>query len=109
MFKRLKKMKLPFLPKKLTEVPLEDLIVEAEKTAKEYALILDNNDLSELFKNKFKLKNGTQLPPKIFIAKIISHIENNPPQTPREFALFVRKTLAAIPAPLETKKRWWRR
>jgi hypothetical protein len=104
MFKRLKKIRLPFLPKKLTEIPLEDLIVEAEKIAKDYALILDNNDLSELFKNKFKTKNGTQLPPKEFIARITAHIENNPPQTPKEFAIYVRSVLDAIPAPIAKKK-----
>jgi hypothetical protein len=108
MFKKLKKIKLPFLSKKLTEVSLEDLIVEAEREAKDYSLIQDNSDLSELFKNKFKIKNGAQLPPKLFIAKIISYIENNPPQTPKEFAVYVRSLLDSIPPPeiVKKKSRW---
>jgi hypothetical protein len=110
MFKKLKKIRLPFLSKKLTEVSLEDLIVEAEREAKDYSLIQDNSDLSELFKNKFKLKNGAQLPPKIFVAKIISHIENTPPQTPREFAHYVRSVLDAVPPPpVKKTKSFWKR
>ena len=110
MFKKLKKLRLPFLPKKLVETPLKDLIVEALNEAKNYSLILDNDDLTTLFKNKFKTNLGTQVPPKEFVAKIISHIEKNPPQSPEEFAVFVRQTISAIPAPIATKKKsFWRR
>jgi hypothetical protein len=110
MFQRLRRLKLPFLPKKLTVIPLEDLIVEALDEAKNYSLIQDNDDLIDLLKNKFKLSNGTQLPPKEFIAKIINHIEKSPPQSPEEFAVFVRTTLKAIPAPVASKKkRFWKR
>jgi hypothetical protein len=110
MFQRLKKLKLPFLPKKLKVIPLEDLIIEAEDEAKNYSLIQDNDDLAELFKNKFKVSNGTQVPPKEFIARIVIHIEKSPPQSPEEFAVFVRATLRAIPAPVASKKkRFWKR
>jgi len=108
MFKRLRRLRLPFLPKKLTEIPLEDLIIEAVDEAKNYSLIQDNDDLTELFKNKFKTAAGTQVPPKEFVAKIISHIEKSPPQSPEEFAVFVRSTIKAIPAPtVSKKKRFW--
>jgi len=110
MFQRLKRLRLPFLPKKLTVIPLEDLIVAAEDEAKNYSLIQDNDELTELFKNKFKTPAGTQVPPKEFIAKIINHIEKNPPQTPEEFAIFVRSTIKAVPAPTASKKkRFWER
>lgn len=110
MFKKLKKLRLPFLPKKLIETPLEELVVEAENEAKNYSLILDNDELAALIKNKFKTSSGVQVPPKKFIANIIAHIEENPPQSPEEFAVFVRQTIAAIPTPITTKqKRFWRR
>jgi hypothetical protein len=105
MFKKLKKLRLPFLPEKLIETPLEDLIVEAENEAKNYSLILDNDDLTALFKNKFKTNLGAQVPPKEFIAKIIAHIEGNPPQSPEEFAVFVRRTMATFPPPIDIKKK----
>lgn len=105
MFKKLKRLRIPFLPKKLIEIPLEDLIVEAENEARNYSLILDNNDLSTLLKNKFKIESGAQVPPKEFIAKIIAQIEDNPPQSPEEFAIFVRRTITAIPAPIVTEKK----
>jgi hypothetical protein len=106
MFQRLKRLRLPFLPKKQTVISLEDLIIEAESEAKNYSLIQDNDDLNELFKNKFKTTAGTQVPPREFIAKIINHIEKNPPQSPEEFAAFVRTLLKAIPAPEIKKKRF---
>ena len=84
-------------------IPLEDLIVEAEDEAKNYSLIQDNDELTELFKNKFKTSAGTQVPPKEFI-------EKNPPQSPEEFAIFVRSTIKAVPAPTASKKkRFWER
>jgi hypothetical protein len=110
MFQLLRKLKIPFLPKKLIEVPLADLIDEALMESKNYSLIQDNDDLDTLFKNKFKLPNGAQVPPKAFIAKVIAHIEENPPQSKEEFAVFVRNEIAAIPAPIVTKKkRFWNR
>ncbi len=110
MFKRLKRLRLPFLPKKLIAIPLEDLIVASEEEANNYSLIQDNYDLSELFKNKFKTAAGTQVPPKEFIAKIINHIEKNPPQSREDFAVFVRTSIAAIPPPDTTKKnKFWKR
>lgn len=110
MFKRLKRLRLPFLPKKLTEIPLEELIVAAEEEANNYSLIQDNDDLRELFKNKFKTAAGTQVPPKEFIAKIINHIEKNPPQSREDFAIFVRATITSIPKPTASKKkRFWKK
>ncbi len=110
MFQRLKKLRLPFLPKKLIQIPLEDLIIEAESEAKNYSLIQDNDDLIELFKNKFKINNGAQVPPKEFMSKVITYIEKNPPQSPEEFAVFVRAALRAIPPPIVSrKKRFWKR
>lgn len=110
MFQFLRKLKIPFLPKKLIEVPLADLIDEALMESKNYSLIQDNDDLHELFKNKFKLENGVQVPPKEFIAKMIAHIEKNPPQSKEEFAIFVRASLDTIPAPIITKKKhFWSR
>ncbi len=105
MFKKLKSLRLPFLPKKLVVIPLEDLIIEAENEARNYPLILDNTDLATLFKDKFLTASGAQVPPKEFIAKIIEHIERNPPQSPEEFAVFVRRAIATIPAPIATKKK----
>jgi hypothetical protein len=93
------------MPKKLVEVPLADRIDAALMEAKNYSLIQDNDELNALFKNKFKLDNGAELPPQEFIAKMIDHIENNPPQTAEAFALFVRSTIAAVPAPVATKKK----
>ena len=110
MFAKLRKLNLPFLPKKLIETPLADLIDAALMESKNYSLIQDNDDLHELFKNKFKAPNGAQIPPKVFIDKIIHHIESNPPQTKEEFAVFVRSAIAAIPAPAAAKKkRFWQR
>lgn len=109
MFQRLKRVRLPFLPKKLVEIPLEDLIVAAEDEAKNYPLIQDNDELTALFKNKFKTATGTQVPPREFIAKIINHIEKNPPQSIEEFGVFVRTTIASIPPPDTTKKKLFRK
>ncbi len=104
MFQTLKRLKLRLLPKKVAKVPLEELIVAAQDEAMNYPLIQDNDELNELFKNKFKTPAGTQVPPKEFIAKIINHIEKNPPQTIEEFAVFVRATIASIPPPDTSKK-----
>ena len=110
MFKKLKKIRLPFLPKKLVEIPLEDRIVAAENEAKNYPLILDNSDLSTLIKHKFMTATGTQVQPQEFIAKMIEHIEKNPPQSPEEFAVYVRKTITDIPpTAIIKKKRFLRR
>ncbi len=109
MFQTLKRLKLRLLPKKVAKVPLEELIVAAEDEAKNYSLIQDNDELNELFKNKFKTAAGTQVPPKEFIAKIINHIEKNPPQSIEEFAVFVRTTIASIPSPETSKNhRFWK-
>lgn len=105
MFNRFKKLRLPFLPKKATAVSLDELITAALEEAKNYPLIQDNDDLDVLFKNKFVTKSGVQIPPREFITKIISYIESNPPQTTEQFAVFIRRTLAAIPEPIDTKKR----
>jgi hypothetical protein len=110
MLQKLKRLRLPFLPKKPIVIPLEDLIVAAEEEAKDYSLIQDNDELIELFKNKFKTPSGIQVPPKEFVTKIISHIEKNPPQSPEEFTVFVRAALAAVPKTTPAKqKRFWKR
>lgn len=110
MFKKLRKLRLPFMPKKLAEISLDELIVSALEEAKNYPLIQDNDELIMLFKNKFVTDKGTQLPPKEFVTKIINHIEKNPPQTTEQFAQFVHETLASVPAPIVSeKKRWWQR
>jgi hypothetical protein len=110
MFQRLKRLRLPFLPKKLVEIPLEELIVSAIEEAKNYPLIQDSDELSELFKNKFKTATGIQIPPREIMAKIINHIEKNPPLSTKEFAAFVRATIAAVPPPNTSKKhRFWKR
>lgn len=89
---------------------MDERIVAALEEAKNYPLILDNDELIELFKNKFVTKNGAQVPPKEFVTKIVAHIENSPPQTPVQFAAFVHSILATIPAPVAgKKKRWWKR
>ncbi len=105
MLQKLKKLPIPFLKKKVNEISLDELIVTALEEAQNYPLIQDNTDLSTLFKNKFVTESGVQVPPKEFVAKIISHIENNPPQTTEQFAVFVRKTITTIPAPMLDKKR----
>ena len=110
MFQRLKRLRLPFLPKKPIEIPLEELIVAAENEAANYPLIQDNDEMADLIKNKFKTANGIQVPPKEFIDKIINHIEKNPPQSIEEFAVFVRATIASIPQPVATKKNlFWKK
>ena len=105
MFQRLKRLRLPFFPKKLVEIPLEDLIVAAEDEAKNYPLIEDSDELTALFKNKFKTVAGTQVPPREFIAKIINYIEKNPPQSIEEFTVYIRATIASIPPPDATKNK----
>jgi len=99
------------MPKKLVAVPIEDLVDAALMESKNYPLIQDNDDIAALFKNKFKTTAGIQVPPKEFIDKIIDHIENNPPQSTEEFAVFVRTTIAAVRAPIAAKKKhfWSRR
>jgi hypothetical protein len=109
MFKRLRTLKIPFLPKKITAIPIEDIIAGVEEEVKNYTLIQDNQDLRELFKNKFIAKNGTQVPPREFIETIIAHIENTPPQSREAFAVFVHKMLETIPEPVTKKKRWFRK
>jgi hypothetical protein len=106
MFQKLKKLPIPFLRKKATEVSLDELIVIALEEAKNYPLIQDNDELVDLFKNKFMTERGIQIPPKEFVAKIIAQIENNPPQTTDEFAVFVRQAITnARPKVVDTKKR----
>ncbi len=106
MLQKLKKLPIPFLKKKVNEISLDELIVAALEEAKNYPLIQDNDELVVLFKNKFVTENGVQVPPKEFIAKIVTHIENNPPQTTDEFAVYVRQLLANIHPPVvESKKR----
>jgi hypothetical protein len=106
MLKIIRKIPIPFLRKKTTVISLDELIVAATEEAKNYPLIQDNDELTYLFKNKFVTEQGVQLPPKEFIAKIISHIENNPPQTTEEFTVFVRQAIAAIKPPvIKSKKR----
>ncbi|MEY2665377.1 MAG: hypothetical protein RLZZ480_482 [Candidatus Parcubacteria bacterium] len=84
------------MPKKLLEIPLDELIVAALEEARNYPLILDNDQLDVLFKNKFVTDKGVQLPPKELVAKIVKHIEDNPPQTTDQFAKFVRETLVEM-------------
>lgn len=107
MLKRLKKFRLPFLPKKIAAIPIEDIIIEVEEEVKNYTLIQDNQDLRELFKNKFVAKNGTQILPREFMGKIVAHIEKNPPQSREAFAVFVRSMIEAVPKPIAKKSRWF--
>ncbi len=109
MFQKLKKLRLPFLSKKVVGLSFDEIMVAALEEAKSYPLILDNAELDKLFQNKFVTEKGTQVPPKEFVAKIIAHIENNPPQTAEQFAMFVHKVLADIPAPVVAKRKWWQR
>ncbi len=105
MFQKLKKLPIPFLRKKVTEISLDELIVAALEEAKNYPLIQDNDELAVLFKNKFVTEHGVQVPPKEFVAKIIAQIENNPPQTTDQFAVFVRQAIASIrPPAVDSKK-----
>ncbi len=99
MFTFLRKIRLPFMPKKIVEISLDEQIVSALENAKNYPLIQDNDDLHVLFENKFVTKGGIQLPPKEFVAKIINHIESNPPQTAEEFAVSIQKILHSIEKP----------
>jgi hypothetical protein len=106
MFKKLRKLPIPFLRKKTTEISLDELIVAALEEAKNYPLMQDNDELVVLFKNKFITEHGVQVPPKEFVTKIIAHIENNPPQTTEQFAVFVRQAIADIrPPTIDPKKR----
>jgi hypothetical protein len=109
MFQKLKKLRLPFLPKKLIEVPMADQIDAALMESRNYSLLIDNDDLDKLFKNKFKTDSGIQIPPGPFIEKMITHIENNPPQTTEAFALYVKTEIAAIRPEAIKKKSWWQR
>lgn len=105
MFQRLKRLRLPFLPKKPTEVSLDELIVAALEEAKDYPLIQDSDELDALFKSKFVTDKGLQIPPKKLVSAIISHIEKNPPQTTEQFSLFVRETLATMSTQVVAEKK----
>ena len=104
MFQKIRKLRLPFLPKKPAEVSLDELIIAALEETQDYPLIQDSDELSALFKNKFVTDKGIQLPPKKLVNTIIAHIENNPPQTTEQFSLFVRATLATMSAQLVAGK-----
>jgi len=98
------------MKKKATGLSFDELLVAALEEAKNYPLILDNDTLTTLFKNKFVTKTGVQLPPKEFITKVTSYIERNPPQSPQQFDIFVQKTISSMPAQITTKKQsWWHR
>ena len=105
MFQKLKRLRLPFLPKKPTETPLDELIVAALEEAKDYPLIQDSDELDALFKSKFVTDKGLQIPPRKLINSIISHIEKSPPQTTEQFSLFVRETLATMSTQVMTEKK----
>ncbi len=105
MFQKLKRLRLPFLPKKPTETPLDELIVAALEEAKDYPLIQDSDELDALFKSKFVTDKGIQLPPRKLMTTIISHIEKNPPQTTEQFSLFVRETLATMSTQVVAEKK----
>ncbi len=105
MFQKLKRLRLPFLPKKPTEIPLDELIVAALEEAKDYPLIQDSDELDALFKSKFVTDKGLQIPPRKLINSIISHIEKSPPQTTEQFSLFVRETLATMSTQVMTEKK----
>ena len=105
MFQKLKRLRLPFLPKKPTEIPLDELIVAALEEAQDYPLIQDSDELDALFKSKFITDKGIQLPPRKLMNTIISHIEKNPPQTTEQFSLFVRETLATMSTQVMTEKK----
>ena len=105
MFQKIRKLRLPFLPKKPAEVSLDELIIAALEEAKDYPLIQDSDELSALFKSKFVTDKGIPLPPKKLVATIIAHIENNPPQTTEQFSLFVRETFAAMSAQVVAGKK----
>lgn len=92
------------MPKKLVEVPLDELIVAALEETKNYPLILDNDQLDILLKNKFVTDKGVQLPPKELVSKIVDHIEDNPPQTTDQFAKFVGETLVEMSAQVVAAK-----
>jgi hypothetical protein len=93
------------MPKKLVEVSMDELIVAALEEARNYPLMLDNDQLAVLFKNKFVTDEGVQIPPKELVAKLVEYIEDNPPQTTDQFAKFVGETLSAMSAQVVSEKK----
>ncbi len=106
MFKFLKKIRIPFLPKKVSLIPTEEEIVSAKERASQYPLISTSIKIQKLMENKFVAENGRQLKPAEFLSKIISYIEKSPEQSRFEFEVFVDDLFSKIPPPPPKKKRF---
>ena len=106
MFKFIKKLRIPFIPKKVSTVPTEEDIVAAQAEAKQYPLICTSEKLQALIDNKFVTDAGVQLKPAEFLRKITSYIEKSQPQSIMEFEKFVNEIFTTLPLPEPKKKRF---
>jgi len=106
MFKFIKKIRIPFIPKKISTVPTEEDIVAAQTEAKLYPLICTSEKLQGLIDNKFVTDAGVQLKPAEFLRKVTSYIEKSQPQTIMEFERFVDELFTTLPLPIPKKKRF---